>query len=233
LDKLKSINITKVSVSFILAFIIFYGFDGELGLFIRPGYIIFTIIAAIVALVCIVFSICSDIKHKVIQKHVSVTSVVSGLLVMAVTVSMIIFSPSPLKGNYGFSGNISSRSDFGNVENKNVGSFSIKDWSEVIESSQNEKYLDKKVDLTGYVVPIDNDYFYLSRYVIYCCTVDAQLSQVPVYMPNWKKKLSSKDWIEINGQFVTNNDSLEHPVILSTNRLQKISEPRTPYVYGF
>lgn len=233
MDKLKSISITKVSVSIVLAFIVFYGFNGELGLFIRPGYIVFTIIAAIVALVCIIFSIYSDIKQQVTQKHISFTSVISGLLVIAVVVSMIIFSPSPLKGNYGFSGSASSRSDFSNMENKGVNSFSIKDWSEIIDSSQNEKYLNKRVSLTGYVVPINNDYFYLSRYVIYCCTVDAQLSQVPVYMPNWSDKLSNKEWVDIDGKFVTNNSSLEYPVVLSANQTKKISEPRTPYVYGF
>lgn len=233
MGKLKSISITKVAVSLILIFIIFYGFNGELGLFIRPGYIIFTIVAAFVALGCVVFSIFSDIKKKAKIKNFSFGSFASSLLVVSVTISMVVFSPSPLKGNYGFSGNVSSRSDFGNIENKNVDSFSIKDWSEVIESSQNEKYLNKEVKLTGYVIPINNDYFYLSRYVIYCCTVDAQLSQVPVYMPGWKNKLSDKNWIETRGSFIANNNSLEYPVVFATSQLKKISEPRTPYVYGF
>lgn len=233
MDKLKSISITKVSVSLILILIVVYGFSGELGLFIRPGYIVFTIVMAIVALASVLFSIYNDIKTKVERKKWAISAFISSLLVIAVTVSMLVFSPSPLKGNYGFSGNTSSRSDFGNIENKNIQSLSIKDWSEVIESSQNEKYLNKKVNLAGYVAPIDDNYFYLSRYVIYCCTVDAQLSQVPVYMPGWKDKLSSKEWVEINGKFTTSDSSLEYPVALHASQIKKISEPRNPYVYGF
>ena len=237
LSRLKRIPLSLIGISLILVSLLVYAVTGKLGLFIHPGYIPFTVISSIVGLVALIwFAVLSFIKNKDYKEPSKNKKIsVSSILVLLMGILMISITPIPLSSQYGFNTvETGSVTNFEATPNQDWSKLSLMDWSGVLKTSQQGSFYGEPVELTGYVSKIDKDTFYLSRYTIYCCTVDAQLAQVPVYYPNWEDKLSSDDWTTISGSFEESSISLSYPIVLiPSTELSQISVPSDPYSYGY
>lgn len=114
--------------------------------------------------------------------------------------------------------------------------FSVSDWAALLrQSSDANFYRNKAADVTGFVTADRTDpdnLFYVSRFVITCCAVDAQPVGVPVYLPNWKNDLKANQWVRVTGTFDTNpSTASSESIALTPTSTKKVSQPSDPYLY--
>jgi putative membrane protein len=114
--------------------------------------------------------------------------------------------------------------------------FTVGDWASLLrQTSDLGFYADKPVSVSGFIVPDPGDpqnLFYVSRFVVTCCAVDAQPVGVPVYAPNWSASLAIDDWVSVEGEFSTNpSQSSAQPLAIAPESIEPIEQPSAPYLY--
>ncbi|HEV7949157.1 MAG TPA: TIGR03943 family protein, partial [Glaciihabitans sp.] len=125
------------------------------------------------------------------------------------------------------------------AENASEGAFAtftVLDWASLLrQTSDTAFYADKPVDVTGFITEDADDpdnVFYVSRFVITCCAVDAQPVGVPVYMPGWRDEMALDDWVQLTGQFVANpSTSSAQQIALAPESVTPVGEPSEPYLF--
>jgi putative membrane protein len=114
--------------------------------------------------------------------------------------------------------------------------FTVRDWASLLGQTSSASFYDgKPVDVTGFVAPSPDgsaDVFYLSRFIITCCAVDAQPVGVPVYLPGWREQLKQDQWLQLSGVFTANQaTSSSAPIALVATKTTRIDAPGDPYLY--
>ncbi len=115
-------------------------------------------------------------------------------------------------------------------------SFSVLDWSSLLrQTSDLSFYADKPVDVVGFVTADADDpdnVFYVSRFVITCCAVDAQPVGVPVYLPGWESRYPVDGWVQVTGEFSINPSSASRQQIaLVPAEVTGVGQPSEPYLF--
>ena len=115
-------------------------------------------------------------------------------------------------------------------------SFSILDWAGLLRQTTDLSfYQGKTADLVGFVVPSgdDPDVFYVSRFYISHCAIDAQAVGVPVYMPNWDDTYDADEWIDLEGEFAVNaSTSSAQGIAVTADSVRNAAQPDDPYIYN-
>lgn len=224
---------------------------GQLILYIHPRYVVFTVIMAAIGLALVIGSFWSRPDHdhaddgKKPGRVGSVLSVIGFLVTVGVAVSLVVVPPATLTTATADQRVINASQI--NANSKSVESaasaptgasarFTVADWSSLLrQTSDATFYRDKPVDVTGFVTADKSDpdnVFYVSRFVITCCAVDAQPLGVPVYLPGWKAGFAQDDWVRIKGTFDTDPSSAsKEPIALRPTSEAKVSQPSDPYLY--
>ena len=114
--------------------------------------------------------------------------------------------------------------------------FTVLDWASVLrQTSDPSFYADKPVRVVGFVVPdpdAPDDVFYVSRFIVTCCAVDAQPVGVPVYLEGWADAYAVDEWVEVSGEFGANpSRSSAQPVALRPLEIEKVGQPEEPYLF--
>jgi uncharacterized repeat protein (TIGR03943 family) len=113
--------------------------------------------------------------------------------------------------------------------------FSVKDWALLIRQNPDaDYYADKSVDVVGFVTesPDDPDVFYVARFAVTCCAVDAQPVGVPVYLPGWQDQYTADEWVAASGTFAPNpGSSSAEQLLLMPDDLAVTEQPSQPYVF--
>ncbi|OUE18006.1 hypothetical protein BFL34_03054 [Clavibacter michiganensis] len=112
----------------------------------------------------------------------------------------------------------------------------VKDWSQLLAQTTDPTFFtSKSVDITGFVSadPDDpDDVFYVTRFVVTCCAVDAQPVGVPVYQPGWKSTLQTDEWVRVTGPFASNPSAeSRQPLAVMPQGVEQVDQPADPYVY--
>ena len=112
----------------------------------------------------------------------------------------------------------------------------VKDWSQLLAQTTDPTFFtSKSVDITGFVSadPDDpDDVFYVTRFVVTCCAVDAQPVGVPVYQPGWASTLQTDEWVEVTGPFASNPSARSRqPLAVMPQGVEPVDQPADPYVY--
>lgn len=112
----------------------------------------------------------------------------------------------------------------------------VKDWSQLLAQTTDPTFFTaKSVDITGFVSadPDDpDDVFYVTRFVVTCCAVDAQPVGVPVYQPGWAATLETDEWVEVTGPFASNPSARSRqPLAVMPETVEQVDQPADPYVY--
>lgn len=215
-------------------------FADKLVLFIHPRYFLFTAIFAAAGLAFSIIALCINRTHDdheedpLDHKHQN-DSKIKNFAYLGITAVIILvfalFTPSSLStqnvnlarvNNFTFGVN-------DNVDVSNIEQLTVKNWSTILSGNlafNNEE----AVSLTGFVVPIDKDNFFLTRYVLSCCAIDAQPVAVPIYAPNWEASNTEGDWVSVEGSFEEATvDGYSNSLVPSA--LKTIDEPDEPYDY--
>lgn len=114
--------------------------------------------------------------------------------------------------------------------------FSVLDWASLLrQTSDTAFYADKPADITGFITEDPEDpenMFFVSRFIITCCAVDAQPVGVPVYMEDWKSSFAADQWVDATGSFATNPSSRSgQAIVLVPDDLVAVDEPGDPYLF--
>lgn len=242
--------------------IIWLAATGQLGLYIHPRYYVFTTVMAVIGAVFVLAAFAvlpaSKASHDPADRQAEGDPVrrrgpvgwtlVSALVVATAAAALLVLPPSTLttsiveqrdiNGSASLSASADSADSSGSLELTagDYSSFTVKDWAGLLRQGADEDFLaGKDPTLVGFVTPDADDpenVFYVARFVVTCCAVDATPIGVPVYSPGWQNDYSVDDWVIITGTFAANPsiDSLQAIAIIPTE-IVSTAQPAEPYVY--
>lgn len=111
----------------------------------------------------------------------------------------------------------------------------VGDWAQLLANAPAEEVLGQKPVLDGFIIApeeIADHGYYLVRFQIACCAVDALPVGVPVWDPAWRDKYGEGQWLRVNGEF-TANPGVPFPeeAVLTPDTVETIDEPEQPYLF--
>lgn len=225
------------------------GITNQLILYINPRYIVFTLIMAVIALGLLGASFVVRAAHSHDDdppgRAQKLTTILGGVLTLVLAVGMLILPPATLSSATAIQRDVASTTIGTNTQTlasaasaskATYAKFSVVDWSSLLrQTSDPGFYAGKPADVLGFVTPDSDDpanLFYLTRFVITCCAVDAQPVAVPVYLPNWKAKFAANDWLQVTGGFVADpSKKSTSRVALVPSKVTVVPKPTQPYLY--
>ncbi|MCU1508287.1 MAG: hypothetical protein QOI02_1601 [Actinomycetota bacterium] len=229
---------------------VWLGLTDQLILYIHPRYVVFTLIMGLIALVLIVSSFVQrpddDHDHQEPRGRLrGILAGTGGVVVVVLAVAMLAIPPATLS-----SATVAQRDINGSALGNNRKSiaqassasasasakFTVLDWSSLLrQTSDPAFYANKPADVVGFISPDPDDpanVFYVSRFVITCCAVDAQPVGVPVYLPNWTGTFKKDQWVRVTGAFATNPSSTSRQQLaLGVDAIAAVPKPKAPYLY--
>src|SRR5215217_91045 len=79
-----------------------------------------------------------------------------------------------------------------------------------------DSYVGKEVDVVGFVFHpkgAPEDVFYVSRFSVTCCAVDARPIGLPVHSPGWQDRFKEDSWVRVTGSFSETDQDIAEPDI--------------------
>ncbi len=227
---------------------IWLAFGNQLVLYIHPRYIVFTMIMGVIALVLVVASLVVRTHAEAEEEPRRAAKVLSmiGLAVAAViAAAMVVVPPATLTSATASQRDINSTTLGSETQSVSAAAgasvatfatFTVADWSSLLrQTSDLSFYAGKPVDVVGFITPDKDDptnMFYVSRFVVTCCAVDAQPVGVPVFLANWQDTYQTDDWVQLTGQFGTNpSTASSQSVALNPDAVAKVDQPSEPYLF--
>ena len=222
-------------------------FNQQLALYTNPRYVLFTaIFNAISAVACAVGIILTawrmgkgSIGGLVVPWRPSFTLLVAALVLVAAYAlpARTLSSDIASQRTSNFNNTQTQASANGNtlaLFGTDTTRLTIADWASAFNLKTNAKfYAGKKVDLVGFVFHpkgTPSDVFYVSRFKMTCCAVDAQPIGVPVYSPGWREKFEEDSWVRVTGSFTETDQDIAEPAIVSPQSIERTDQPANPYV---
>ena len=224
--------------------------SGQLVLYIHPRYIVFTVTMATIAVVAAVIAVASPRHHD--DEGVALPSgrsrgigLAAAALAVAFTVGMVLIPPATLSTataqqreiNATASDDAETLAAASAADAETVATFTVREWSTVLRQTSDLAFFDGKpaTALLGFVTPNADDpdsMFYVSRFAVTCCAVDAQPLGVPVYLPGWAQQYPPDTWVLVSGDFASNpSRSSSTPVVLIPDTVEVVDQPREPYLF--
>ena len=233
----------------------------QLILYIHPRYIVFTVIMAVLGLVLVVASFRqaaartnehtdeneneNEHEHPSSRNRWRAITVIGSALTLVMAAALVVVPPTTLT---------TATAEQRVINSTRVGSgtrtvdsaasapagayarFTVLDWSSLLRQTTDVGfYRDKAANVVGFITRDRDDpknVFYVSRFVITCCAVDAQPVGVPVYLPNWQDRFAADQWVKVSGSFETNpSTQSQQSIALVPTSTTKVDQPSEPYLY--
>lgn len=222
----------KASLILSSVFILSLTWQNQLGLYIHPRYNLFTIALSVL---CLVVATAYQKHHN---EHKHAFSAASLPLIFILACAFILPARSLT------SATVSQRQ----IDSQSIGlnssltnnpllagsskGLKLGDWYRLIQTNQSPAYYaDKPAKINGFVFDagLGPDTFYLARFIVTCCAVDAQPIGVPVRVTNWATIYQQDTWLEIEGEFELLGTTNGEELVLQPNSVTEIEEPSNPY----
>lgn len=224
--------------------------SGRLVLYIHPRYILFTVIMAGAAVVLSLLAVAGRRDHDDAHgapptRRERMLALTAAGIAGAFTLTMVVLPPATLSTataqqrdvNATASDDAAALATASTADAATVATFTVREWSAILrQTSDLAFFADRPAsDLLGFVVPDDEDpdsIFYVSRFAVTCCAVDAQPLGVPVYLPGWAEQYPADSWVVISGDFDSNpSRSSTEPIVLIPDTVEVVEQPREPYLF--
>lgn len=225
--------------------------SGQLLLYIHPRYLVFTVAMALVAAVLLLASVLRRHHHddELVEvpagRRARLASIAGLVLAAALGVGMVALPPATLTSATAGQRDMNAAAlDLGQQDAAALAgattvaseSFDIADWASLLrQTSDPGFYADKPLLVSGFIVPDPDDpenVFYVSRFLVTCCAVDAQPLGVPVHQPGWASAYAADDWVEVAGIFTLNpSRSSTQALAVSPASITPIDQPSDPYLF--
>lgn len=123
-------------------------------------------------------------------------------------------------------------SDAPDLVGGDTSTFTVKDWALILRQNPDPADFPDTIEVTGFVLPSpdDDDVFYVARFTVTCCAVDAQPVGVPVHLPGWQERFEADDWVTANGRLGDDPAGGAAPVLLPDG-VEPTDQPEQPYVF--
>jgi uncharacterized repeat protein (TIGR03943 family) len=238
------------------------GFSGQLVLYIHPRYVVFTMVLSGIALVILVASVLMrghahehthahdhapdefdepDVprgRSRVVALSAFVTAAIAAVLLLALPPATLSSETASQRDVVGSSSSADAETfaDADAAPTAAFAAFTVLEWSALLRQTQDPAFYDgKPVDVVGFITPDpagSPDIFYVSRFKITCCAVDAAPSGIPVYHPDWRSDYAADDWVQVTGAIETNPSAeSDQALALHPESVTPIEEPGDPYLY--
>lgn len=233
-------NTTLVVVGIVLVWLVF---SKQIFWYVRPDYHTFTLVMGVMALFLgwLGFWVPAHHDHHE-QKKNDVHTFLAVSLILLLSGYLVFFHRSSLSpraaNNRGLNQNAvtGTKSVFDVSEDRSplleVGDserYTLADWIRLFRVNPDPwSHKGKAVKVVGFVQPANEKGFFLSRFVISCCTVDA--SPIGVLVESSEHFTEGK-WLEVSGTMdTTEHDGKVQPIIVP-QKIEEIPEPEQPYLY--
>jgi putative membrane protein len=239
-----------VLVSAVTVATVVLALTNQLQLYIHPRYILFTVIMVVIGGVVLVASLIvrasgEEDSEEVPARASRAFSYVGLVLAAAVAVGMLALPPATLTSATAQQRDVSSTTVGADTQDAAAvasapaaafSSFTVIDWASLLRQTTDVSfYRDKPVSVVGFIVPDSEDpdnVFYVSRFFVTCCAVDAQPTGIPVYYPDWSATLDADAWVQVSGTFETNPSSVStQPLAVQPSEITPVEQPSDPYLY--
>lgn len=225
---------------------VWLGVTGQLGLYIHPRYYVFTVVMAVIGGVLAVAAFAlapADDDHddeELPTRGRGWWTLGGALLIVASAVALLALPPATLSAASATDRDVNSSDAVLSVDaptlSGDYGAFTIKDWAALLRSPASAGGIEgERATLTGFVTADEtdpDDVFYVTRFVVTCCAVDAQPVGVPVYLPGWQKDYPVETWVEVEGAFATNPSVVSsEPLVVVPSTTTVTEQPAEPYVF--
>lgn len=218
--------------------------QGKLALYIHPRYIWFTVILCSLGLLCIMADAATRKSSPRLVGRPRVGSMLAGAVCVAFCLALAILRPvgltSSAAGQRGINTaalTLNTDMSLADLRSAQVDytKFSLKEWASLLtQTNDSALFAGKPALVTGFVSPTpDNNpnVFYISRFVMTCCAVDARPIGVAVYKPGWQKEYKADRWLTVQGNFRQNPESGANTIVLEPQSITPVDEPEEPYAY--
>ncbi len=217
---------------------------GQLGLYIHPRYFTFTTIVVGLGLIATIAAYAiagrqtSD-EHEHDHRDVSgwrrrLKGSGGALAAVALVIGLLVMPPATLT-----TATVDQRSLNSSAEadiqlmGGDPANFQLRDWAAVLSRhSTAVTYAGQELTLSGFVTQARSrnpDIFYLARFVVVCCTVDARPVGVPVAMADWADSYQVDSWVQVTGTLVITDATTPGGVVLKPTSIEAIERPDQPY----
>lgn len=187
----------------------------------------------------------AHVQRAPLGRSARVIAVTGTALTLAVAGTLLVLPPATLSAatadqrdinSTALSTETTSVADVTSSTDAAFAKFTVLDWASLLRQTSDQAFYDgKPVDVVGFIsaAPDDPDnVFYVSRFIITCCAVDAQPVGLPVYLPDWQNSFAVDDWVEVSGGFVSNPSSGSGEAIsLVPDDIAVVDQPAEPYLY--
>ncbi len=225
------------------------GLTDNLTLYIHPRYVVFTLVMAAIALVLVIASAAARPEHSHDEprprRWTIPLRVGAVALCLAVAAALVVVPPATLTSSTASQRDINGSAVGADTQSLDAvqsasgavfAAFTVLDWSSLLrQTSDPAFYAGKPVDVTGFITADESDpqnVFYVSRFVITCCAVDAQPIGVPVYQPGWSSTFAAGDWVRVTGGFAANQSTdSSQPIAVLPDAVEGVAEPDEPYLF--
>ncbi|MEY2849150.1 MAG: hypothetical protein RI885_1817 [Actinomycetota bacterium] len=172
-------------------------------------------------------------------------AVTGSVLTLAIAGSLIVLPPATLSAatadqrdinSTALSAETTSVADATGSSDAAFATFTVLDWASLLrQTSDTAFYKGKPVDVVGFISADPDDpenVFYVSRFIVTCCAVDAQPVGLPVYLPDWQNGFALDDWVEVSGEFTPNPTGAgSQAVVLVPDDIAVVDQPAEPYLF--
>lgn len=186
-------------------------------------------------------------EHEHEHEHASSTppgmirTALAAMILVGATLALLVLPPATLTSAVAAQRSINSDTsaiDQGGtiLVGADTSSFTVKDWAVLLRQNPDvDTYTGTPVNASGFVLASAEDsenVFFITRFVVTHCAIDAQPVGVPVYLPGWQEEYDVDQWVEASGTLAANPaQSGPDPLVLVPEELARIEEPSDPYVY--
>lgn len=228
----------------------------KLELYIHPRYVVFTVAMAVLAAAVTVAAFVAAPAgsgggdggaHHHAEDHQGagrpgrLRTAGSLLAVVAAVVGLLVLPPAALSSSAALQRDLNVSGTLGpamtsRLVEEDPSSFGVREWASLLRRSLGDDYFTgKTATVTGFVTAAREDpdnIFYVTRFVVTCCTVDAQPVGVPVHSPGWRNQYEPDSWVTASGEFARNPDAgSKVRLVLSAPVITQTTEPDRPYVH--
>ena len=228
---------------------VWLGVTGQLGLYIHPRYFAFAIIMAVgaAAVVVVSFALSPEDEHAQHDHEAApgpkrLWSSASVVVIAASAAALLILPPTTLTTTTleqrDLNGSAAALSEEASAElaGGDATKLSVKDWASLLlQGAGPEFYAGKTAQLTGFVTADKDDpenVFYVARFVVSHCVVDAQPVGVPVYRPGWQEEFARDSWVDVSGGLAVNPSvTSTEGIVIIPEAVAAVEQPQEPYVY--
>lgn len=221
---------------------IWLSFEEKLKWYIHPRYELFSLALATTGVLLALATLITLPKHNHKTSHKRYRPYGTMVIIISSIVMLLVIQPAALTSltvsqrvmNSGANATSDARESAILKERGSYTNFTIKDWSLLLsQSSDPKQYQNKPAKVSGFITASkDENVFFVSRFVVTCCALDARPIGVPVYSPGWRKTFAPDQWVETSGVFIANpNTNTTERTVLSPDYVRPIDKEKNQYVY--